>query len=106
MSISEKNDLWKKRISEYRASNLIARVWCEKNNVSITSMRYWITKFNKESDQRETQWVSVKESPELIDSSPNTSLITINTGSYSIGIPDGFQQETLIRILRVLGTYA
>jgi len=61
MSISEKSELCRQRISEYQASNLTAHTWYKQDSVFITALRYWITKFNKESDKQDTQWISVKK---------------------------------------------
>lgn len=35
------------RIDQYRASGMTAKDWCIANELSVSSLRYWITKFNK-----------------------------------------------------------
>ena len=105
MSSAEKSNLWKRRIEEYRVSNLTARDWCEQRQVSYSSLKYWITKFNKESVCQETQWVSLQESIKVTDTKPK-SVITINHGDFSIDVQDEFKPETLISVLKVIGAYA
>ncbi len=49
-----KEKMWETRISEYRASGQTARNWCNHNNISISALKYWITKSNRKSNNQET----------------------------------------------------
>ncbi|WP_416197724.1 MAG: hypothetical protein ACFWUA_09135 [Sporanaerobacter sp.] len=57
----EERKLWTKRIEDYRASGLTAVKWAEENNVSVHTLRYKITQFNKEKEQtsKKIQWASI-----------------------------------------------
>lgn len=58
----EKRLLWQDRIKDYRVSQLSAPAWCEQNQVSINTFRYWVKKFDKESmfASLKTEWLSVR----------------------------------------------
>lgn len=62
MKDEEKRILWLERIEAYRSNELSAASWCEQNQVSLYTFRYWISKFNKESifSSGTIQWISVK----------------------------------------------
>jgi hypothetical protein len=57
----EDRKLWTDRIKDYRASELTAVKWSEKNDISVHKLRYYINKFNKEKKQesKESKWVSI-----------------------------------------------
>ena len=106
MNNLSKIELWEKHIENYRKSKLTAEKWCGKNNISYSSLKYWITRMNKISTKakqnEETQeWISVETNKEVcpIESLP----ITISIGSYSINIPDDFNAKTLAKILKAFG---
>ena len=42
-----KRELWRVRIDQYRSSGMTAKDWCISKDLSVSSLRYWITKFNK-----------------------------------------------------------
>lgn len=67
-----KQELWKLRIREYRNSGLTAREWCSQNSFTVSTLRYWIYRLNKE------------QSSHSEDSKPVFCRIT---GSYSVFIP-------------------
>ena len=52
---ASRKELWQSRINAYRTSGLTAKEWCEQNNVSISSLRYWITKSNREAAEDVTE---------------------------------------------------
>ncbi len=75
-----KYDLWKERIADYRNSNLKAWEWCEKNNLPITTLRHWVTKFNKEemnTDKQTNDFVGVTV-PAIENSQKETITIYYN----------------------------
>lgn len=104
----KKYELWKERIEDYRKSNLKAHEWCEKNNLPLTTLRYWITKFNRE------KIISAKEANQpnnFIDVTPtvltnnHTEPIIINFKKLSITVSEGFDRTTLRNILEAIGAY-
>ena len=92
---------WKKIISEFQSSKKTAPAWCNENNVQLSKMRYWIKKLKKAAKQQETQWIPVTGKLENIETKSKPKIV-IKAGSYNIEIPDGFSQETLAELLRVI----
>ena len=43
-----KQELWRLRINEYRSSGLSAQEWCRQNSYTVSILRYWIYRLNKE----------------------------------------------------------
>lgn len=106
MSISSSSEIWRERIANYRSSNLKAKEWCNKNNLSLSTLRYWIHKFNKEtatSDDFSSGFVPVTSSGIMIH--PSTPIV-IRIGKISIDVTDGCHPDTLHTVLEALGTYA
>lgn len=48
MVVNSNREIWLERIADYRSSGLSAREWCMKNSFPLSTLRYWIGKFNKE----------------------------------------------------------
>jgi len=97
----EKSKLWSKHVLAYQNSGLPAPEWCKKNNIILGRLRYWVSKFNKENNHQQTEWISLNQ-PSIPSSIPS---IKIQTGNISIEIPDGFQPETLNSVFKVLGIH-
>jgi hypothetical protein len=101
-----KHEIWKERIADYRSSGLKAQEWCGKNNLPLSSLRYWVYKFNKEaivSRNFVKEFVPV-EAPGIIIN-PTASII-IRIGNISIDVSDGCHPDTLRNVLEALGAYA
>jgi len=103
--MSDKNhELWESRVNDYRTSNKTARLWCEQNNITLSSLKYWITRLNKEQatsfDNPEFALISTNNvNSEIFPSA------TISFGMISIDITDRCQPDTIKTILDVLNSY-
>ncbi|NLB32146.1 MAG: hypothetical protein GX818_00040 [Tissierellia bacterium] len=103
MTKDERRSIWGEKINNYRNSNMTAIDWCNENNVSIHSLKSWITKFNKEQnphESKETEWLAV-ELPKPNNISPTSSII-IKIGSCSIEIARDFDKTVLADVVQVL----
>jgi len=106
MTGTSKCEIWKERIADYRCSGLKAEDWCEKNNLALSSLRYWICKFNKEtivSRGPVKEFVPVAAPDIMINS---TYPIIIRFGNLSVEVSDGCHPDTLRNVLEALGAYA
>lgn len=106
MTSPSKHEIWKERIVDYRSSGLKAQEWCDKNNLPLSSLRYWVYKFNKEdiaSHNFVKEFVPVQTPGIIINS---TASIVIRIGNISIDVSDGCHPDTLRNVLGVLGAYA
>lgn len=106
MSNKSKYEIWKERVNDYRSSNLNEQEWCDKNNLPLTRLRYWITKFNEEdaiSNSSLNEFIPVNI-PEV---ATNTSApVVIRLGNISIDISENCHPDILRNILEVIGKYA
>jgi hypothetical protein len=106
MSNTTKYEIWKERIADYRSSNLKAQEWCDKNNLPITSLRYWANKVNKEattSDNLVSEFIPVTTPGIMINC---TAPVVIRFGNISVDVSDGCHPDTLRNVLEALGAYA
>lgn len=102
----EKRLLWQERIEDYQVSQLSAATWCEQNQVSIHTFRYWVKKFDKESmfASLKTEWLSVKVPvSDNEGSTAETSCgVHINIGRASIVVSPGFDPQIFEDVVRIL----
>lgn len=100
---------WKEMFEEYKQSGLSIKAWCLKNGLKNTTFKYWINKFNKSEKEvlaSDTNFVEVLLPSSNINnktlSESSASTLTLSYSSYSIGIADGFNPETLAELMKVL----
>ena len=96
MKPSEKRALRMEQVAEYRQSGLSAEQWCQENELNLYTLRYWISKLNRETrepQEESCQWVSLStESPSL----------KVTIGNATITLQEGFDPELLRQIIQVL----
>ena len=99
----EERKLWTKRIEDYRGSGLTAVKWAEENNVSVHTLRYRITQFNKEKEEifKETQWASVVLEKSVAEKETYPSL-KVTVGKATIEVAKGFDSDTFKDVVRIL----
>lgn len=93
----EKALYWSGQISEYRKSGETLVKWCEKNDIKIHTMKYWLRKQSPVSQEKpETAWVS------CMVEEPVRNTITLKVKNVEIEVMSGFQDELLLKVLRTL----
>ncbi len=106
MSSNIKYETWKERIINYRSSNLKAHEWCDKNNLPVKTLYYWIRKFNKETiaaDNITNEFVPITTQDIML----NTSVpIVIRYGKIAIDVSGSCNVDNLRKVLEALGVYA
>lgn len=43
--------IWKLRIQEYQASGLTQLQWCDKEDIKVSALRYWLRKLREEDSR-------------------------------------------------------
>lgn len=103
MNRIEKENMWIERIDSYRLSGLSAKIWTEKNNVNIHTLKYWISRINIKKRQNNNQsqpWVEIKP----IKHETKTPIkVTVN--NVLIEVADNFNLQTFEEIVSVLKKY-
>lgn len=92
----EKALYWSGQISEYRKSGETLVTWCEKNDVKIHTMKYWLRKQSPVLKNPETAWVS------CVVEEPVSDTIILRIKNVEIEVMSGFQDELLLKVLRTL----
>lgn len=97
MKRKEKELYWTDQINDYRESGETLVQWCEKKDIKIHTMKYWLRKQSPVSKKsQETAWVSC-----LVEE-PSSDTITLKIKNVEIEVMSGFQDELLLKVLRTL----
>ncbi len=76
------------QIESFRASGQTAEEWCKENGITVSTLKYWITKTNRENKQAKQGFIAF---------SPATckpSTLVVKIGSYIIEVGPGFDPTT------------
>ncbi|OLN28388.1 IS66 family insertion sequence element accessory protein TnpA [Desulfosporosinus metallidurans] len=62
MTLDEQSKIRRQQVNAYRASGQTAAAWCSENNLSINTLRYWLTKCNREdkADLKQEAFIEVE----------------------------------------------
>lgn len=98
----QEREFWIERIETYKNSGLSATQWCKEEGIAVHKLRYRITQFNKEKQDKPTKikWTTVipKETIEERSLSPLKVIIGIST----IEISPGFDADTFEAVVKIL----
>lgn len=98
MKRKEKELYWTGKISEYRESGETLVQWCERKDIKIHTMKYWLRKQSHVSKKsQETAWVSC-----LVEEPSSETTLTLKIKNVEIEVMSGFQDELLLKVLRTL----
>lgn len=106
--VLSKHDLWALRINDYRNSGFTAREWCNQNNISLSTLRYWINKQNdvpnsiKEPSAPVFAELAFSQADPFLSAAP----ITIYLGTIRIEILETCHSELLSNLIGVLKYHA
>jgi hypothetical protein len=91
MTLDEQSMIRRQQVNNYRASGQTAATWCLENNLKINTLRYWLTKCNREdkADLKQETFIELKQT------SVKEVPIIVKIGAVSIELYSGFQAETL-----------
>lgn len=85
-----------KQVADFRASGKTAREWCKENGQQLSTLRYWITKINRQKSLPSQEFVAY--TPKTTEPTP----IGIRIGNYKIEVNPGFDPTTFIEAIRLL----
>lgn len=95
------SEIWRERIENWKASGKSIAKWCHEQGIPDHRLYYWRRKFSDESTNRLNS-TSQTGFSEIIARQPQSDLV-IESKGFSIRINEGFDDETLLRCLRLLG---
>jgi hypothetical protein len=97
------DEIWKVNIEEYRKSGLSQRVWCKNKEYKVSTLRYWINKFNKNIvlDTPESNAI-VMATVKVSSTDTNVSPIVIETPTgLKVHISENFDEELLVKVINI-----
>jgi len=91
MTLEEQSMIRRQQVNDFRASGQTAAAWCSENNLNINTLRYWLTKCNREAkaDLKQEAFIELKQT------SVKEVPIIVKIGAVSIELYSGFHVETL-----------
>jgi hypothetical protein len=103
-----KKELWALRINDYRSSGFTAPEWCDQNNLSLSTFRYWIRKLGKKQNLAIDDLNPVFAKLPYPSSTPffGSAPVTIHMGTIRIEIMETCHTELLSNLIGVLKSYA
>lgn len=88
---------WHNLINLYQISSQTMKQFCHEHNVKVYQLQYWLKKFKLSALQEPNQFIEVKIDKQLNTTDP----IKLTLGKISIELTEKFNEETLLRLLRV-----
>lgn len=99
-----KEDLWQKRVQDFKNSGLIQSAWARQHNLKQRTLSYWVKKFNlSQSQATEPQFLEV-HIPEASSSQSNP--ITIHAGNLHVDISEHCSTSLLTNLIEALHHHA
>ena len=98
---AEKRRFWQAHIVAWEQSGNSQSAYCRDNNLPLKSFNYWRNKFCDRKPPVTFVPVAVK-TPSFPSGGSGTSLKLLTRSGYGIEIGDGFNQETLKKLLNTL----
>ena len=131
MTREEKQEHWNRIVREAYKSRIPITRWCAEHNIRSNHFHRWSKKLGYTKDGKKTEkclaLIESQDQPESVQTisavplfvevpaqalggfveaessfHPNVPLITVQTGSYQIGVLDGFNEQTLSKVLGVI----
>jgi len=113
MILENKAEIWAKRINEMKASGKSQKQWCEENDVKYNTIRSWLSKDsnkdkknksreNKAVEDKSSKWLKVNLETQSPKQPISGGIIEINIGKFSVNVPDKFNAETFLNVMKSL----
>lgn len=98
---------WISHIEQYRSSGLTAKEWCNKNNLSINTLKYWISKLNKQNSIVEDNTIPVFTAitSDISFQKQQGQSLLIRCSNLSIELSEGCNLNLLSSLLDLLKNY-
>ncbi|MBN1499002.1 MAG: hypothetical protein JW982_02515 [Spirochaetes bacterium] len=100
LSRKERKLFWQQHVENFRKSGQTAKSYCIDNNLSYWSFNDWKKRFLKENKSKAI--VEIPHSPFDSISHFEDKFEIVGSGSLRISIPDNFEPEVLIKIIKTL----
>ena len=106
MDYQSNRAIWEERVAAFRNTKMEQKSWCEENNVSVSTLRYWLRKMrSEESGEKKPDWISVNLSgPEMQEKTIGVAarLATVKIGPFAVDVSERFDPIGLARLMKAL----
>jgi hypothetical protein len=96
----EKRNYWRQHIEAIKSSGLTRKVYCEKNEIKLSTLDYWCQKLSRLEKRNKTNgigWI-----PLQISEDGSSSGIDLRVGRITITVMPGFDPSLLGDVLRIV----
>ena len=94
----EYREIWYKVIEDYKSSDLSMKKYAVAKDINYYQFQYWVRKYNDLHKDQSKQFVKVETNKPIISS----SAFKISYGKLTIELQDNFNEESLLKILKVV----
>lgn len=106
MDYQANRTIWEERVAAFRSTKMEQKLWCEENDLSVSTLRYWLRKVrSEESCEKKPDWLSVNLSgAEMEEKTIGVAarLATVKIGPFAVDVSDHFDPIGLARLLKAL----
>ena len=93
----EYREKWYKVVEDYKSSNLSMKKYASTHDINYYQFQYWVRKYNERHKGESKQFVKVETNKSIISS----NVFKISFGKLIIELPNNFNEETLLKLLKV-----
>jgi hypothetical protein len=99
MTERQKQELWVKRIEDFRSSGQSQVAWCQEQDIPVHQLRYWLQKQRKNvSESVGSRWISMQATV------ASGSGVSLRLGAITLDIEPDFNQQVLVDVVNSLMT--
>lgn len=92
-----KQDLWRQRVADFLATGDSRRAWCEKHQLPLHQLGYWLRKFHGDGAGPSRQkWIALERIR------PIRAGVSLRVGSLNLDVEPGFDEQVLEGVIRAL----
>ena len=100
---TERTKKWRIIIDDFKKTNVTMKQYCELNDLKIHQLIYWKRKFKQKEEKSNQETSFIKVLP-VIETAPIYREISIEVNKIKINIPNEFNPNHLMRILKVVNS--
>lgn len=109
MNREERFEQWKQRIEEYRSSRQTQKSWCEENQISLTTFRYWHRRIRdveqlEAYDDSGVLFARLPSESELIQNEDAAPPIVLNVHGIRIELYPSCSREMMTHLMSAIRT--
>lgn len=102
MKLEDNREIWKKRVEEFKASNLSQVAWSRENGINVSALRYWLRKLSDRATSTTESLPVVEFAAVSITVDKIFSPIEIEINNIKISITNNYDEALLFQLINSL----